>query len=82
MNWQIIVNVAVGVLMPLVIFALGYIVSLSKRITDLRVLVSDEFVKKPEITRIEVTMAKIGSTCEQLLQAVAEIKGEIRGSGR
>lgn len=82
MNWQIVVNVAVGVLMPLVIFALGYIVSLSKRITDLRVLVSDEFVKKPEITRIEQTMATISSTCTELLKAVAEIKGEIRGSGR
>jgi Tfp pilus assembly protein PilO len=82
MNWQIVINVAVGVLMPLVIFALGYIVSLSKRITDLRVLVSDEFVKKPEITRIEQTMATISQTCTELLKAVAEIKGEIRGSGR
>lgn len=82
MNWQIVINVAVGVLMPLVIFALGYIVSLSKRITDLRVLVSDEFVKKPEITRIEQTMATISATCTELLKAVAEIKGEIRGAGR
>lgn len=82
MNWQIVVNVAVGVLMPLVIFALGYIVSLSKRITDLRVLVSDEFVRKPELVKIEQTMESIGRTCTELLRAVSEIKGEMKGSGR
>ncbi|KOQ78868.1 hypothetical protein [Stenotrophomonas muris] len=82
MNWQIVVNVAVGVLMPLVIFALGYIVSLSKRITDLRVLVSDEFVRKPEIVKIEQVQNNIMQICQSLLTAVAELKGEIKGGQR
>ncbi|NGM56497.1 hypothetical protein G5C63_19515 [Stenotrophomonas pavanii] len=82
MNWQIVVNVAVGVLMPLVIFALGYIVSLSKRITDLRVLVSDEFVRKPEIVKIEQVQNNIMQICQSLLAAVAELKGEIKGGQR
>ncbi len=79
MNWQ---SIAVSILMPLVVFGLGYIVSLSKRITDLRVLVSDEFVRKPELVKIEQTMESIGRTCTELLRAVSEIKGEMKGSGR
>lgn len=82
MNWQIVVNVAVGITMPLVIFALGYIVSLSKRITDLRVLVSDEFVRKPELMRMEQAMTQIGATCTELLKAVAELKGELKAGAR
>lgn len=82
MNWQIVVNFAVGITMPLLIFALGYIVSLSKRITDLRVLVSDEFVRKPELMKIEQAMNQIGTTCTELLKAVAELKGELKGGNR
>lgn len=81
-NWQIVINVAVGVLMPLVIFALGYIVSLSKRVSDLRVLISDEFVRKPELVEVKQLMQSINATCNELLKTVAEMKGEFKAAQR
>lgn len=83
MSWQIAVNIAVAILMPLVIFALGYIVSLSKRVTDLRVLVADEFVRKPEIDKLSATMNAIQTTLQELLKTVAEMKGSMKaGAGQ
>lgn len=75
MNAQIIVNIAVGVLMPLVIFGLGYVVALSKDLANYKVHVAECYVQKPEISKLERIMEEVRSSVQEVSKIVHEQRG-------
>lgn len=76
-NWQIVVNIAVGVSMPLLIWGLSYLTKLSSDLTALKVHVAESYVQKPEIAKIDKTMADIQASLSEILKTVHELKGRI-----
>lgn len=77
MNMQIAINIAVGVLMPLVIFGLGYVVAIGKDLATYKVHVAENYVQKPEITKLEKSMQDIQTSLQEILRTVHELKGRM-----
>jgi len=75
MNLQIAVNIAVGVLMPLVIFGLGYVVAISKDLATYKVHVAEHYVQKGEVTKLERIMDEIRASVQEIAKTVHELKG-------
>jgi len=82
MNMQIAVNIAVGVLMPLVIFGLGYVVAISKDLAGYKVHVAEHYVQKGEVTKLERIMDDIRSSVQEIVKTVHELKGRSAANDR
>lgn len=75
MNLQIAVNIAVGVLMPLVIFGLGYVVAISKDLATYKVHVAEHYVQKGEVSKLEAIMEAVRQQVGEISQTLHELKG-------
>lgn len=75
MNLQIAVNIAVGVMMPLFIWGLGYISGLSKDLASFKLYVSENYLSKTDGAKSEEALADIRKRVDEILKIVYEMKG-------
>lgn len=77
--WQWAANALITVTMPVLIWIINHVASLSKSLADFKLHVAETYVQKPEIDKMSRDVAEIRRGMTEILKTLHEMKGQRNG---
>lgn len=77
--WQWIANAFITIAMPILIWSINHIASLSKMLAEFKLHVAEHYVQKPEIDKMSNDVAEIRRGMTEILKTLHEMKGQRNG---
>lgn len=73
-------NAAVAVVIPLLVWALNNSVANRREMTDFKMHVAENYLRKDELVPINNKLNEIGNIQSETMKALYELRGEIRAN--
>lgn len=79
---QWIANALITIAMPLLVWCLNHVAAMGRALTEFKLHVAENYVQKPEITKIGNDVAEIRRDMNEILKTLHQIKGSQDSHGR